>query len=142
MTSVDAVQRLRAAGLRVTSQRVQVLAALDRLPHPDVDSIAGAVRDELGSVSTQAVYDVLRAFDEAGLVRRIEPAGHSARFEPRVGDNHHHLICRACGRIEDVDCARGEAPCLHPVDAAGFVVEVAEVNYWGLCPSCATAGSR
>jgi Fe2+ or Zn2+ uptake regulation protein len=141
MTSPDPVTRLRGAGLRVTSQRVQVLAALDALPHPDVDTIATVVRARLGSVSTQAVYDVLKALDEAGLVRRLEPAGHSSRFESRVGDNHHHLVCRKCGRIEDVDCAKGEKPCLHPDDRSGslsgFLVEEAEVTYWGLCPSCA-----
>lgn len=127
------------AGLRVTTPRVQVLRALDTLRHPDADAIATAVRAEIGSVSTQAVYDVLRALDDAGLVRRIEPAGHSARFESRVGDNHHHLICRSCGRIEDVDCAKGEKPCLHPDDDSGFILDEAEVTYWGLCPSCAVA---
>jgi Fur family transcriptional regulator, stress-responsive regulator len=137
MTSKDPVTRLRGAGLRVTNQRVQVLRALDALPHPDVEAIAAAVRAELGSVSTQAVYDVLKALDDAGLVRRLEPAGHSARFESRVGDNHHHLVCRRCGRIEDVDCARGQKPCLHPDDDNGFVVDEAEVTYWGLCPACA-----
>jgi Fe2+ or Zn2+ uptake regulation protein len=136
MGAEDPVGRLRAAELRVTAPRVQVLKALDRLHHPDVDTIATAVREEIGTVSTQAVYDVLRAFDDVGLVRRIEPAGHSARFETRVGDNHHHLICRSCGRIEDVDCAEGEAPCLFPDDAAGFVLDEAEVTYWGLCPDC------
>jgi Fe2+ or Zn2+ uptake regulation protein len=137
MISTNPVTRLRDAGLRVTSQRVQVLKALDTLRHPDADAIATAVRAELGSVSTQAVYDVLKALDDAGLVRRIEPAGHSARFESRVGDNHPHLVCRECGRIEDVDCAKGERPCLQPADEKGFVLDEAEVTYWGLCPACA-----
>lgn len=136
--TADPIARLRDVGLRITTQRIEVLRALDTLPHPDVEAIATAVRAEIGTVSTQAVYDVLRALDEVGLVRRIEPAGHSARFESRVGDNHHHLVCRRCGRIEDVDCARGRRPCLTPDDAAGFVVDEAEVTYWGLCPDCAT----
>jgi Fe2+ or Zn2+ uptake regulation protein len=130
---------LRDAGLRVTGPRVAVLATVSKTPHLDVDAIAAAVRrGELGKVSTQAVYDVLRAMVSAGLIRRLEPAGSPARYEARVGDNHHHLVCRACGRMVDVDCATGSARCLEPSDAAGFTVDEAEVTYWGRCPDCAT----
>jgi Fur family ferric uptake transcriptional regulator len=130
---------LRDAGLRVTGPRVAVLAAVLEGPHLDVDAIAAAVRGgELGKVSTQAVYDVLRAMVGAGLVRRLAPAGSPARYEARVGDNHHHLVCRECGRVVDVDCATGSAPCLDPSDNAGFDVDEAEVTYWGRCPDCAT----
>ena len=104
--------------------------------HLEVDEIAAAVRMRLDSVSTQAVYDVLGALSRAGLARRIEPAGSAARFEARVGDNHHHIVCRSCGTIEDVDCVRGERPCLHPATDHGFEVDEAEVTFWGLCPSC------
>jgi Fur family ferric uptake transcriptional regulator len=130
---------LRAAGLRVTGPRIAVLATVVATPHLDVDSIAVEVRaGELGKISTQAVYDVLRALVTAGLVRRLEPAGSPTRYEARVGDNHHHLVCRDCGRVVDVDCATGPAPCLEPSDTAGFVVDEAEVTYWGSCPACAT----
>jgi Fur family ferric uptake transcriptional regulator len=130
---------LRESGLRVTGQRVAVLATVFETPHLDVDSIAASVRGgDLGKVSTQAVYDVLRALVGAGLVRRLEPAGSPTRYEARVGDNHHHLVCRDCGRVVDVDCATGSAPCLEPSDAAGFAVDEAEVTYWGRCPDCAT----
>jgi Fe2+ or Zn2+ uptake regulation protein len=130
---------LRDAGLRVTRPRVAVLSTVFDTPHLDVDSIAGTVRDgDLGKVSTQAVYDVLRALVAAGLVRRLEPAGSPTRYEARVGDNHHHLVCRGCGRVVDVDCATGSAPCLEPSDHAGFIVDEAEVTYWGSCPACAT----
>lgn len=130
---------LREVSLRVTAPRVAVLAELRDHPHADVDAIAAAVRRRLGSVSTQAVYDVLRALHGAGLVRRIEPAGSPARFEVRVGDNHHHLVCRRCGVIVDVDCAVGQAPCLQAGNLNGFAVDEAEVVYWGLCPACRTA---
>ena len=130
---------LRASSLRVTRPRVAVLAAVYANPHADTDSIIGVVRDDLGEVSHQAVYDVLRALTEAGLVRRIQPAGSVARYESRVADNHHHLVCRSCGTIADVDCAVGERPCLTASDDRGFAVDEAEVVYWGLCPECAAA---
>jgi Fur family ferric uptake transcriptional regulator len=135
-TLTDPVAQLRGAGLRVTRPRLAVIEALHRRPHADVDSITDMVRAELGTVSTQAIYDVLKAFTSAGLVRRIEPAGSPARFELRVGDNHHHVVCRSCGSIADVDCAVGAAPCLHIPDSHGFVVDEAEVTFWGLCPEC------
>ena len=127
---------LRDAGLRVTGPRLAVLKALQDHPHADTDTLAEAARAELGAVSTQAVYDVLRALTETGLARRIEPAGSPARFEVRVGDNHHHVVCRVCGAIADVDCAVGERPCLNASEAHGFVIDEAEVTYWGLCPDC------
>lgn len=133
---IDAPALLRGAALRVTRPRVAVLTMVAANPHSDTDTIATAVRRELGSVSTQAVYDVLRALTDAGLVRRIEPAGSPARFETRVGDNHHHLVCRHCGSITDVNCAVGEAPCLHIEDREGFAVDEAEVTFWGTCPAC------
>ncbi|QIZ36144.1 Fur family transcriptional regulator [Saccharopolyspora sp. ASAGF58] len=136
MPSIDAAAILRGAALRVTRPRAAVLTMVSDNPHADTDTIATAVRRELGSVSTQAVYDVLRALTEAGLVRRIEPAGSPARFETRVGDNHHHLVCRDCGAIADVNCAVGEAPCLHAEDPHGFVLDEAEVTFWGSCPDC------
>ncbi|ALV46447.1 Fur family transcriptional regulator [Arthrobacter alpinus] len=128
---------LRAVSLRVTRPRVAVLGAVILAPHADADSIIGAARAELGSVSKQAVYDVLQALVDAGLVRRIEPSGSPARFETRVGDNHHHVVCRSCGDIADVDCALGAAPCLHASNDHGFVIDEAEVIYWGTCPDCA-----
>jgi Fur family ferric uptake transcriptional regulator len=134
-------QSLREHGLRVTRQRVAVLAALTEAPHSDVDSLVRAVRDELGAVSVQAVYDVLRALAAAGLVRRVEPAGSPALFEVRVGDNHHHVVCRQCGATEDIDCAVGSAPCLDPTQSHGFVVDEAEVTFWGLCPWCRDDGA-
>lgn len=127
---------LRARSLRVTKPRTAVLAAVHAHPHADAEAIAGTVRTALGKVSTQAVYDVLRALTEAGLVRRIEPAGSPARFELRVGDNHHHLICRTCGEIVDVDCAVGARPCLEASHDHGFEIEEAEVIYWGTCVAC------
>ena len=129
---------LRGADLRVTRPRVAVLTAVHAHPHADTDSVIGAVRRELPSVSHQAVYDVLRALTTAGLVRRIQPSGSVARYEARVGDNHHHVVCRSCGDIADVDCAVGEAPCLHASDNSGFAIDEAEVIYWGLCPACST----
>ena len=135
-TRSDVEQLLRGAALRVTRPRVAVLTAVHAHPHADTDSIVGAVRDDIGDVSTQAVYDVLRALTTAGLVRRIEPQGSVARYESRVGDNHHHVICRSCGVIADVDCAVDETPCLIASDDHGFVIDEAEVIYWGVCPAC------
>ena len=137
--SSDSTQLLRDAALRVTRPRLAVLAAVHAHPHADTDSIIHAVRDELPDVSHQAVYDVLRALTAAGLIRRIQPAGSVARYEARVGDNHHHVVCRSCGAIADVDCARGEAPCLTASDDHGFLLDEAEVVYWGRCPRCAAA---
>jgi Fur family ferric uptake transcriptional regulator len=129
---------LRGAALRVTRPRLAVLAVLREHAHATTDEVLGAVRERLPEVSHQAVYDVLRALTATGLVRRIEPQGSVARYEVRVGDNHHHLVCRSCGVIADVDCAVGEAPCLTPSEHLGFVVDEAEVIYWGTCPSCTT----
>ena len=131
--------QLRTVGLRITAPRLAVLEWLAGNPHSTADQVTTAVRSRLGTVSTQAVYDVLNACADAGLVRRIEPAGHPARYESRTGDNHHHVICRSCGRIEDVDCVLGKAPCLIPSDAAGFAVDEAEVVFWGRCPDCKAA---
>jgi Fur family ferric uptake transcriptional regulator len=133
----DHASALRAASLRVTRPRLAVLAAVHDHPHADTDTVIGAVRTEV-PVSHQAVYDVLRALTDAGLVRRIQPAGATARYEARVGDNHHHVVCRSCGSIADVDCAVGHTPCLTASDDHGFVVDEAEVVYWGTCPRCAT----
>jgi Fur family ferric uptake transcriptional regulator len=127
---------LRGAALRVTAPRIAVLTAVHSQPHSDTDTILGRVRESLGAVSHQAVYDVLRALTAAGLLRRIQPMGAVARYETRVGDNHHHLVCRSCGVINDVDCAVGEAPCLTAADDNGFVLDEAEVIYWGLCADC------
>ena len=127
---------LRSRGLRVTRPRVDVLEVLSTGGHLEVDEIATRVRARLESVSTQAVYDVLGALSRAGLARRIEPAGSPARYESRVGDNHHHVVCRGCGEVADVDCAVGATPCLDPSSAHGFVVDEAEVTFWGLCPAC------
>ena len=127
---------LRSRGLRVTRPRLAVLDVLAGGGHLEVDEIANAVRMRLDSVSTQAVYDVLGALSRAGLARRIEPAGSPARFEARVGDNHHHVVCRGCGVVADVDCVTGSAPCLDPSTADGFEVDEAEVTFWGLCPDC------
>lgn len=129
-------EQLRSAGLRVTRPRLAVLAEVAERPHADVVAIASGVRARLGSLSTQAAYDVLYALTDAGLLRRIEPAGSTARFELRTGDNHHHLVCRSCGVIADVDCATGAAPCLHASDEAGYLIDEAEVTFWGLCPQC------
>ena len=131
---------LRGASLRVTRPRVAVLAAVHAHPHADTHSIIRRVREHLGWVSQQAVYDVLHALTVVGLVRRIEPPGSVARYEARVGDNHHHVVCRSCGAIADVDCATGEAPCLTASDDHGFVIDEAEVIYRGLCPACARKG--
>jgi Fur family transcriptional regulator, stress-responsive regulator len=133
---MSGTQLLRTAGLRVTRPRLAVLEVLHEGGHLDVDEIATKVRDRLDSVSTQAVYDVLGALSRAGLARRIEPAGSPARYEARTGDNHHHVVCRSCGDVGDVDCTVGEAPCLDPSNANGFQIDEAEVTFWGLCPAC------
>ena len=129
---------LRGAALRVTRPRLAVLGAVHDHPHADTASIIGLVREDLREVSHQTVYDVLSALTDAGLVRRIQPPGSVARYESRVGDNHHHLVCRACGAIADVDCAVGSAPCLTAGDEHGYAIDEAEVIYWGLCPGCST----
>jgi Fe2+ or Zn2+ uptake regulation protein len=139
--SPSAAEELRGAGLRVTAARVALLETVRHGDHLDVDAIAARVRHPLGHVSLQAVYEALHALTEAGLVRRIEPTGSPARFEGRIGDNHHHLVCRSCGLVADVDCAVGDAPCLTASDDRGFSIDEAEVIYWGLCPSCSTARS-
>jgi len=140
---LDVERMLRASDLRVTGPRVAVLTAVHDHPHADTDTLIGTVRGRLGAVSHQAVYDVLRVLTEAGLVRRIQPPGSAARYEARVGDNHHHLVCRSCGAIADVDCAVGETPCLTASDDAGYEIDEAEVVYWGRCPAClAAAGPR
>lgn len=130
---------LRESALRVTRPRIAVLAAVHAHPHADTDSLIGVVREELREVSHQAVYDVLRALTIAGLVRRIQPPGSVARYEARVNDNHHHVVCRSCGVIADVDCAVGTTPCLTASDDHGFVIDEAEVVYWGICPDCSPA---
>jgi len=127
---------LRGAALRVTKPRVAVLSAVEAHPHADTDSIIRAVRAAMGEVSHQAIYDVLRALTDKGLIRRIQPSGSLARYESRVGDNHHHVVCRSCGAIADVDCAVGHAPCLTASDDNGFTVDEAEVIYWGTCADC------
>jgi Fe2+ or Zn2+ uptake regulation protein len=140
-TNSDFERLLRGVALRVTRPRVAVLSAVHDHPHADTDSIIGIVREGLGTVSHQAVYDVLRALTATGLLRRIEPPGSPARYEARVGDNHHHVVCRSCGAIADVDCAVGAAPCLTASDDHGFVIDEAEVIYRGLCPSCSATTS-
>lgn len=132
----DSVSLLRTHGLHVTAQRLAVLEAVSRRPHATADEIARLVRARIGTVSRQAVYDALSMLTERGLLRRIQPARSPARYEDRTGDNHHHLICRRCGHVEDVDCAVGAAPCLVPSDGAGYEIDEAEVIYWGLCPDC------
>ncbi len=134
-------EELRGAGLRVTAARVALLETVRAGDHLGVEAIASGVRDRIGHISLQAVYDALHALTGAGLLRRIEPAGGQPRFERRVGDNHHHIVCRSCGAVADVDCAVGEAPCLTPSDERGFSIDEAEVIYWGLCPDCSTARS-
>ncbi|MDN5797985.1 MAG: transcriptional repressor [Intrasporangium sp.] len=136
MPPTDATTLLRDTALRVTRPRVAVIEQLRRHQHADADTIAQAVRADLGKVSTQAIYDVLAALTDVGLVRRIEPAGSPARYEMRVGDNHHHAICRECGAIADVPCAVGERPCLQASDDHGYAIDEAEVIYWGHCPAC------
>jgi Fur family ferric uptake transcriptional regulator len=137
--SVDRAALLRRHGVQVTAQRLAVLRAVSALPHGTATDIGTAVRDEIGVISTQAIYDALGTLAERGIVRRIQPAGSPARYEDRVGDNHHHLICRTCGQMVDVDCAVGVAPCLTAADTAGYEIDEAEVIYWGRCPDCAAA---
>ena len=140
-STADYTEKLRMADLRVTRPRLAVLEAVDENPHADTETVFSAVRLGLPDVSRQAVYDVLNALTSVGLVRRIQPSGSVARYESRVGDNHHHVVCRGCGVIGDVDCAVGEAPCLTASDDSGFSIDEAEVIYWGLCPDCSTARS-
>ncbi len=137
----DLENALRAAALRVTRPRLAVLTAVHEHPHADTDAVLRSVREALPDVSQQAVYDVLRALASNGLVRRIEPAGSVARYEARIGDNHHHAVCRSCGVIADVDCAVGATPCLTASNDQGFVIDEAEVVYWGLCADCARVPS-
>jgi Fe2+ or Zn2+ uptake regulation protein len=140
---VEPTTLLRASDLRVTKQRVAVIKALAEAPHSGADAVLHLVRDEVGHVSTQAIYDVLHTLTHHGLVRRIQPAGSTARYELRVGDNHHHVVCRMCGAVADIDCAVGAAPCLEASDlesrAPGFVVDEAEVTFWGVCATCSSA---
>lgn len=140
--SISVQDQLRHAGLRVTGPRQAVLEWLAVHPHATVDQIATAARGRLGSVSTQAVYDVLDACTRAGLLRKIEPAGHPARYERRVGDNHHHVVCRVCDRVDDVDCVVGTQPCVEPNDPRGFMIAEAEVVFWGICSDCARAAAQ
>ena len=135
-TPVDNEALLRHHGLSVTAQRLAVLRALSDRPHSTADDLYALVRDEIGAISRQAVYDVLAVLTDRGVLRRIQPAGSPARYEDRVGDNHHHLICRTCGRMGDVDCAVGETPCLTAADGSGYEIDEAEVIYWGRCPEC------
>lgn len=137
--SPTTADELRGAGLRVTAARVALLEAVRDGDHLGVESLASGVRERVGHISLQAVYEALHALTGAGLIRRIEPPGSPARFEGRVGDNHHHLVCRSCGAVTDVDCAVGEAPCLTASDDHGYSIDEAEVIYWGLCPDCSTA---
>jgi Fur family ferric uptake transcriptional regulator len=138
---LDAEGLLRRHGLQVTAQRLAVLRAVARRPHGTADDIDKAVRDDIGAISRQAVYDALAVLTEKGLLRRIQPAGSAARYENRVGDNHHHLICRSCGRMVDVDCAVGYTPCLTAADDSAYEIDEAEVIYWGRCPECVAAAS-
>jgi Fur family ferric uptake transcriptional regulator len=137
--SPSSADELRGAGLRVTAARVALLETVRKGDHLGAEAIAAGVRERVGHISVQAVYEALHALTTAGLIRRIEPAGSPARFEGRVGDNHHHVLCRACGAVADVDCAVGDAPCLTASDDHGFSIDEAEVIYWGLCPDCSTA---
>ena len=139
--SPTTADELRGAGLRVTAARVALLETVREGDHLGVEAIASAVRDRVGHISLQAVYEALHALTGVGLIRRIEPAGSPARFEGRVGDNHHHVLCRSCGAVADVDCAVGDAPCLTASDDHGFAIDEAEVIYWGLCPACSTVSS-
>jgi len=138
----DPTEILRDHGLRITAQRLAVLRAVSSRPHATASALVQTVRDELGAVSVQAVYDVLEVLTEKGMLRRIQPAGSPARYEDRVGDNHHHLICRSCDRMLDVDCALGDPPCLTAAEDFGFEIDEAEVVYWGRCPECVAAGDQ
>lgn len=135
---IDPAELLRQHGIQVTAQRLAVLRAVSHQPHLTADAVAAAVRAEIGAISLQSVYDALDVLVAQGLIRRIQPARSPARFEDRVGDNHHHVICRTCGRVADVDCAVGSAPCLTAIDDKGFQIDEAEVVYWGHCPECRT----
>jgi Fur family transcriptional regulator, stress-responsive regulator len=139
---IDPRELLRQRGLRVTAQRLAVLGAVSGAPHVSADAVVETVRGEIGSISVQAVYDALAALTDRGLLRRIQPAGSPARYETRVGDNHHHLICRVCDRMVDVDCAVGDPPCLTAAEDFGYEIEEAEVVYWGRCPDCVAHGSE
>ncbi len=139
--TIELNARLRDAGLRVTGQRLAALRALDEHPHSDTDEVHRRVREEFPGFSLQATYAVLNALTDAGILRRIEPAGSPARYERRIGDNHHHVVCTRCGAVADVDCVHGEAPCLAPSSTGGFEISTAEVTFWGLCPECQTARS-
>ena len=134
--SIDPADLLRQHSVQVTAQRLAVLRAVSNRPHGTADDVAGVVRAEIGAISRQGVYDALGVLVDKGLVRRIQPAGSSARYEQRVGDNHHHLVCRSCGQTVDVDCAIGTAPCLHVADDRGYEIDEAEVIYWGRCSTC------
>lgn len=138
----DQAALLRQRGMQVTAQRLAVLAAVSRTPHSTAAEIAALVRSEIGAVSLQAVYDTLGTLTDRGMIRRIQPAGSPARYEDRVEDNHHHLICRTCARMVDVDCAVGEAPCLTAAEDSGYTIDEAEVIYWGRCPACVAAGDQ
>jgi Fur family transcriptional regulator, stress-responsive regulator len=138
-TSVDKAELLRHHGLQVTAQRLAVLRAVSDRPHSTADDIDKVARAEIGAISRQAVYDALATLTDKGLLRRIQPASSPARYEDRVGDNHHHLICRTCGRMVDVDCAVGDTPCLTAADDSGYQIDEAEVIYWGRCPECLAA---
>ena len=138
-SSTDEAALLRRHGVQVTAQRLAVLRAVSDRPHGSAADINTAVRDEIGAISLQAVYDALGALTDKGLIRRIQPAGSPARYENRVGDTHHHLICRTCGRMVDIDCAVGEPPCLTAANDAGYEIDEAEVIYWGRCPDCLAA---
>jgi Fur family transcriptional regulator, stress-responsive regulator len=139
MTVYDTL--LRRAGLRVTAGRVAVLEALDRLPHSNAETLARAVRAKLPATSVQSMHNVLAALTEAELIRRIEPAGSAALYERRIGDNHHHIVCTGCGKVGDVDCVHGEAPCLTPSNTGGFTVSTAEITFWGLCAECSASAA-
>ena len=136
--ALEAADLLRQRGIQVTAQRLAVLRAVAGHPHATADRVAEAVRADIGVISLQSVYDALGLLVAEGLIRRFQPAGSPARFEDRVGDNHHHLICRSCSRLVDVSCAVGSAPCLTPIDGQGYEIDSAEVLYWGLCPDCST----
>ncbi len=140
--NIDPEKLLREHGLQVTAQRLAVMRAVNSHPHCTADTVAEAVRKEIGTISRQAVYDALGILVEKGLIRRIQPAGASALYEDRIGDNHHHVICRSCGKTSDVDCAVGNAPCLTAADGLGYQIEEAEVIYWGTCPDCLAGASR
>jgi Fur family ferric uptake transcriptional regulator len=140
--SLDPAQSLRDHGLQVTAQRLAVLRAVAKRPHCTADDVAEEVRAEIGAISRQAVYDALGMLADKGIIRRIQPAGSAARYEDRVGDNHHHMICRECGKTVDVDCAVGDAPCLTAANALGYEIDEAEVIYWGTCPACRAAHGR